>query len=135
MAHSQVRLRVALSILLVVPIGLALKFYRGPARAFLNDWTSSLAYECLWMLVAFFFVPRRRAIWRIAVGVFVATCIVEVMQLWHPPVLEAIRETFVGRCVLGTTFDPKDFAAYAVGCAIGAAWLHLLAPRESQSRL
>ena len=115
------------SLLAVVPIGLGLKFYSGPFRAFVNDWASSLAYECLWMLAAFLVFPRRSAILPIAVAVFLGTCVIEVMQLWHPPALEAIRSTFVGRCVLGTSFDPKDFAAYAVGCAIGGLWLRAIA--------
>src|SRR3954468_23084206 len=122
----RVRILTLLSLIAVVPIGLGLKFYRGPAESFINDWSSSLAYECFWMLAAFFVLPRRAAITPIAIGVFLATCVIEVMQLWHPPALEALRRTFVGRMVLGTTFDPWDFAAYAVGCAIGWMWLHLI---------
>ena len=115
-----------LSLLAVVPIGLGLKFYTGPLRAFVNDWVSSLAYECLWMLAAFLVFPRRSASLPIAIGVFLGTCVIEVMQLWHPPALEAVRSTFFGRCVLGTTFDGKDFAAYFVGCAIGCLWLRAI---------
>src|SRR3954451_19161540 len=102
---SRVRVLTAISLVAVVPIGLGLKFYRGPAQAFVNDWSSSLAYECFWMLAVFFLVPRRSAIARIALGVFLATCVIEFSQLWHPPPLEAVRRTFVGRLVLGTTFD------------------------------
>ena len=124
------RWRIILSMLVIVPIGFALKFYRGPAQGFVNNWSSSLAYEIFWMLVAFWFVPRRQAIRWITLGVFVGTCILEVMQLWHPPLLEAIRRTFIGACVLGTTFDPPDFAAYAVGCALGYGWLRGLSGRR-----
>src|SRR6476661_950984 len=101
---SRVRIYTLVSLIAVVPIGLALKFYRGPAQSFVNDWSSSLAYECFWMLAVFFFVPRRAVIPRIALGVFLATCAIEVSQLWHSPLLEAIRRTFVGRMLIGTTF-------------------------------
>jgi hypothetical protein len=47
----------------------------------------------------------------------------EFAQLWHPAWLEAIRRTFIGRCVLGTTFGWDDFPAYVVGAVLG--WMLL----------
>jgi hypothetical protein len=129
---ARARLRVVLSLLLIVPLGLAMKYYTGPARGWVNNWGSSLPYEIAWMLAIFFLIPRRWAIPRIAVGVFATTCVIELLQLWHPPFLQAIRAKLPGRLVLGTTFNPSDFAAYAVGCALGAAWLYVIAPRSSR---
>jgi len=47
-----------------------------------------------------------------------AVCVaVEVSQLYHAPAIDAARATLVGQLVLGSGFDPRDLAAYAVGVA------------------
>ncbi|HEU4642590.1 MAG TPA: DUF2809 domain-containing protein [Gemmatimonadaceae bacterium] len=52
-----------------------------------------------------------------------AICVaVEVSQLYHTPWLDALRATGIGQLVLGSGFDPRDLAAYALGVA-GAALL------------
>jgi len=47
---------------------------------------------------------------------------VELSQLIHMPALDAARATRLGHLVLGSGFDPRDFAAYAFG-VISAALL------------
>jgi hypothetical protein len=114
------------SILLVAPAGVALKLYAGPGREAINNWASSILYEVFWMLVVFLLIPKRAAITPVAAGVLAGTCVLEVMQLWHPPFLEAIRASFIGRAVIGTTFDWLDFTAYVLGCLAGWGWLRIL---------
>ena len=47
-----------------------------------------------------------------------AVCLgVEVSQLYHAPAIDAVRATLVGTLVLGSGFDLRDLAAYAVGVA------------------
>jgi len=47
-----------------------------------------------------------------------AVCLaVEVSQLYHAPAVDAVRATLVGQLVLGSGFDVRDLAAYAVGVA------------------
>jgi len=58
--------------------------------------------------------PRARLVWRSA-AVYLFCVSVEVSQLYHTPALDAIRETRVGHLVLGSGFDPRDLAAYALG--------------------
>lgn len=55
-------------------------------------------------------------------GVFVATCAVEVLQLWKAPFLEAMRATLLGRLILGNTFNWVDFPAYILGSSVGFGW-------------
>ena len=101
-------------------IGLGAKAYRGPAQLFVNHYgPASVAYEIVFMLLTFAVWPSPRFIYRIAVVVCVATSIIEILQLFHPPWLVAIRSTFLGRCVLGNSFSWMDFPAYVIGCAIG----------------
>jgi hypothetical protein len=55
-----------------------------------------------------------RCIWpgwsaaRIAWVVLAATCCLEFLQLWHPPLLETLRSHFLGATILGTTFEWSD---------------------------
>jgi hypothetical protein len=111
------RMRAALGVLLVVPLGLAVRR--------VSDFGGSILYEVLWCLAAAFVVPRWRSA-PIAIAVFAATCIVEFLQLWHPPFLQWARGHFLGRSILGTDFDWADFPSYAVGSVAGYFCLRAL---------
>ncbi len=128
------RLRIALSLLLVMAIGLGLKLYPGPYRAWFNNSAAGMAYEVFGCLAVFFSWPSRALINRIVIGVFVATCALEVLQLWRPPLLETARSTFIGKALLGTTFAWSDFVYYALGCAVGWLWLGWLAGSGDEGR-
>jgi hypothetical protein len=116
--------RIALALAVIIPLGVYTKFYRGPGAAWINDPLGSILYEVAWCLFAALLLRARPM--PIAVSVFAATCILEILQLWHPPFLEWLRSFFLGRLVLGTTFVWSDFAWYAVGSATGYALLKLL---------
>ena len=127
------RLRITLTLLGVVAFGFASKFYPGPGRWWVNNWgPASVAYEVFFMLAAFLAVPRRKAITRIAVGVFTLTCLLEFLQLWQPPWLQTIRSTLLGKALLGNTFSWWDLPAYAIGCLLGWFLLDALLPAEKQ---
>ncbi len=117
------RWKVVATLALVVPVSLALKFYPGPGRWWLNNWGASIGYEVFFVLVVFLIRPRPRAITAVAVGVCLATCALEFLQLWNPGPLAAVRSTFPGRMVLGNSFSWVDFPAYPAGCFAG--WLTL----------
>ena len=67
---------------------------------------------------------------RIAVGVLLATCVLEFLQLWHPPWLQVMRSTFLGESLFGTSFSWWDFPAYVVGAVVGWIVLRRLARSE-----
>jgi len=103
---------------LLVPAGLSTKLYAGPGAGFVRGSLGGVFYVTFWTLAALLVRPRldpRAA----AAGAFLLTCVVEVAQLWHPPLLEAARATWAGELLLGTTFSAWDFAAYATGAALG----------------
>lgn len=111
----------------VVAIGLGCKYYSGPGRDWVNNWgPASVAYELLFMLLGFALVPRRTAIARIALVVFIATCLIEFSQLWRVEWLLAVRQNLFGRLLLGSSFSWWDFPAYAVGCLTGLPLLHAI---------
>lgn len=58
-----------------------------------------------------------------ALGALAWSCGVELLQLWHPAWLDALRAALPGRLVLGTTFNWLDFPPYFAGAALAAVWL------------
>jgi len=122
--HSR-RVRAFLALVVIVPVGLLGKFYRGPGAHWVNDSAGGFFYEIAWCLLAAWAVPR----WRpapIALTVLAATCILEFLQLWHPAPLESARSHLLGSLILGTTFDWSDFPYYFAGAAAGYGVLKLI---------
>src|SRR6185437_989639 len=62
-------------------------------------------------------LPTWSAHWRAGIA-FLGCSSVEVSQLVHTPLLDAWRATTLGQLVLGSGFDVRDLAAYAVGIAL-----------------
>lgn len=115
-----VRVRAVVALAAVAALGFGAKFYPGPGSWWVNNWgPASVAYEVFFMVLVWLVVPRRDAITPIALGVCSATCVLEFLQLWHPAWLEALRSTFVGGALLGTTFSWWDLPAYPIGCLAG----------------
>lgn len=115
---SKLQRKISLILLILIPIGFYTKFYHGPAQHWVNDNLSGVLYEIFWCLVIKWIFPRVRNI-RLAIGVFSATTLLEFAQLWHPPFLEAIRLTFIGRTLIGNSFSWVDIPHYALGCLLG----------------
>ncbi len=113
--------RAVASLMVITPIGFYTKFYTGPAANWVNSSLGGVFYEIFWCVLVFLFLPNTRP-WTIAVFVFVVTCLLELLQLWHPPFLTLVRSTFIGRTVLGTSFDWVDFPHYVLGCGAGWGW-------------
>ena len=105
-------------LLLITPIGFYSKFYSGPGASWVNDSLGGVFYEIFWCLLVFLLLVNERA-WVIATSVFIITSFLEVLQLWHPEFLEIIRSYFIGRTVLGTSFNLYDFIYYFIGSGIG----------------
>lgn len=119
---NRYRFIIFLTIIIIIPLGLISKFYKGPLDQWLNNYSGGIFYEIFWILLVILINPKIppsiATTW-----VFIITAILEFLQLWHPPLLEAIRATLIGRLLIGTTFDWWDFIHYILGCAI--AWLCL----------
>ncbi len=120
------QINIIISLLIVTGMGFFFKFYGGIGRQWFNNSSAAIFYEIFWCLFAYLFVRGRNAVNQIPLWVFVITCILEFLQLWHPPLLKQIRSTLVGRLILGTTFTWWDFPYYAIGCIFGWLWLRQL---------
>ena len=119
------RLWTLVLLLIIIPIGFFTKLYSGPAKDWVNNSLGGVLYEIFWCLFIFLLFTKIR-IWVITILIFIATCVLEIMQLWHPPFLEFIRNFFLGRTLIGTSYSWLDFIYYFLGCSIGYLLLNKL---------
>jgi Protein of unknown function (DUF2809) len=121
------RRRLAFVALAVATIALGLLVHLrgaalGPvARDVLGDalWAAMIA----WWAGAL--APNARLATR-TVAAYAVCAAVETSQRYHAPALDAVRATLVGHLILGSGFDARDLAAYALGVA-GAALIEIAA--------
>lgn len=104
----------------VTPLGFLSKFYSGPGASWVADNAGGFLYVVFWIAVVLALVPRLSGA-AVAASVLIATCALEFAQLWHPPLLERIRATFLGHALLGSTFAWSDFPYYFAGALVGYA--------------
>lgn len=117
-----IRWRTFVSLLLLIPVGFSTKSYHGPGASTVNASLGGMFYVVFWCLVVrLLFMRTSKKI--LVAAVLLATCAIEFLQLWHPPLLENLRAHFIGRTILGTTFDWLDFPWYFAGAALGWFWL------------
>ncbi len=77
----------------------------------------------VWLVSAI--IPQVVLIARSAIA-YAICVLVELSQLYHAPAVDTMRATGVGRLVLGSGFDPRDFGAYAAGVACAALCARVL---------
>jgi Na+-translocating ferredoxin:NAD+ oxidoreductase RnfD subunit len=109
----------------VALMGLFSKLYTGTASHWVSNSLGGVFYEVFWCLVVFLLANRVRP-WKIAVAVFLVTCALEALQLWHPPFLVPLRNHFIGHALLGSVFIWTDFVYYVIGCVVGWMWMQSL---------
>jgi len=112
------RKTILLLLLVITPLGFYSKFYAGPGAYWVNNSLGGVLYEIFWCCAILFLVPKAKPL-IIAAWVLALTCFLETLQLWHPPFLQAIRKTFIGQTLIGTSFVWTDFIYYVTGCCIG----------------
>ena len=122
-----------LAIIIIVPIGFLTKFYLGPAHTWVNNSLGGILYVIFWSLLFFFIKPNVKPI-KITFFVFIGTCFLEFLQLWHPAILELIRSYFIGRTILGNSFSFLDLFHYFVGLVLSFILLKYLNRIEIESR-
>jgi hypothetical protein len=125
---SRRRLPLIGSLAIVVPVAFATKFYQGPGAVWVQGSLGGVLYEVFWCLALGLWLRHAPAA-GIALGVLIVTCALEFLQLWQLPVLELLREGFLGRTLLGDTFSWSDFPYYLIGSGLGWVWLTQLGPR------
>ena len=120
------RVLILLCLMVITPLGLLSKAYTGIGQQWVQDYSGDILYEIFWCLVSFWFIPSvkdlnqlRNITIKIALWVFMITCVIEVSQLWFYLVPDAIRFSLIWRLLLGSGFAWWDFPHYALGSLIG----------------
>ncbi|MEB3357546.1 MAG: DUF2809 domain-containing protein [Synechococcales bacterium] len=127
------RLALAASLIFLIPLGYWVRFF-APVPGWVRDWAGSVCYEIFWIALVALILPRVAPI-KVAIAIFLATCFIEVLQLWRSPFWQAVRATVPGRLVFGNTFRWGDFLHYLLGSWLGWLWIRWLAVRlQIQSR-
>ncbi|MEZ5071077.1 MAG: DUF2809 domain-containing protein [Bacteroidales bacterium] len=106
----------------VTVLGLATKFYEGPGQTWVHNSLGGVFYVMFWILLASLFLAGIRT-WKIALWVLLTTVALEFLQLWHPPILQSVRGTFLGAALLGNTFVWRDMLHYLAGALAGLGLL------------
>lgn len=114
-----------LFIFIIVPLGFYTKFYIGPASAWVTNSLGGIFYVVFWSLLFYLAVPQVKPLIN-ALVVFLLTCLIEFLQLWHSDFLELIRSYFIGRTILGTFFSWLDFFYYFLGFIFSILFLKSL---------
>jgi len=125
MNFDNTRIFTFFSLIIITPIGCYSKFYKGPAADWVNDSLGGTFYVIFWCLF-FFFIFNHTKPWLISTMVLLITCLLEFLQLWHPPFLNMLRNNFIGLTILGHSFNWSDFPYYFLGGVIGRFWLTAL---------
>ena len=115
------RLQCLAIILLLIPVGLICRFVPiGLPPAIVKYGGSflwaALVYWCLALLLT-----RAKPI-SIAVLALVGSTAVEFLKLFNPPALDAFRNKFAGKLMLGRYFSYTDIAVYYIAICI-ALWI------------
>lgn len=107
--------------LAVTTIAIGLWVHRGGLT--LSAAARDVTGDALWAAMMVWWVgaaiPTAPALTRGAVALTICVA-VELSQLVHASWLDAVRETTLGRLVLGSGFDRRDLLAYALGVVVAA---------------
>ncbi|NUP09751.1 MAG: DUF2809 domain-containing protein [Polyangiaceae bacterium] len=105
----------------LVTIGVGLAVHLG--GTFLPPSVRDVMGDALWAMMIAWWVaalgPQLPPVTRSLAAVAICFA-VELSQLVHTPGLDAVRRSAPGHWVLGSGFDPRDLAAYALGVAVAA---------------
>ncbi len=119
------RLLTLLSILIITLLGFYSKFYSGKEEVWINHHLGGIFYVIFWCLIVFLFFPEAKPV-IIAGWVLSITVLLEFLQLYHPKFLGLLRGSFIGKTILGTSFNLIDIIFYIIGWGIAIIWLKKL---------
>ena len=122
MHSTKTRIFTLLSILIITPLGFYSKFYTGNGETWINNHLGGTFYVVFWCLVVFLIFPKSKP-FVIAGCVLSITVLLEFLQLFHPKFLELIRGSFIGKTLIGTSFNWVDIIYYIIGWGVAILWM------------
>lgn len=115
---------ILLSLMVLVPLGLFTKIYSGAGREWVNNSCGGILYVIFFCLL-FSLIYSKTSPLKICFGVFLVTCLIEILQLWQPSFLVLLRKNFIIQILIGTTFSWIDMVYYFLGSLIAWFWLRI----------
>ena len=125
----KIRIIRVISVLFLFFLGIATKLYSGIYSEFIHNHLGGVIYVIFWILL-FSIIFSKSSNLKLSIWVFLATCAIEFTQLIHTPLLDGLREYFVIRALIGSTFNPFDFVWYLVGAILGYILINRLRKTE-----
>jgi hypothetical protein len=107
-----------LTLALLIPLGLATKFYAGPGSQLVNNHLGGVLYVVFFIFLASLVFPKVRPL-KISLIVFAVTCLLELTQMIQTTFLNQMREYFVVHALIGSSFNKMDLLYYLIGGGIG----------------
>ncbi len=120
MTFKKRRIVYGILFLLIIPLGLATRRQPQWFYTFIAEYGG----DAFWSTMFFFLF---RILWpyvvlkKIALYTFLFSVAVEISQLYHAEWIDAVRNTFPGKMLLGNTFYWTDIMCYLAGTVFG--WL------------
>jgi len=102
--------------LVTIAVGLLVHLQAAVLGPTMSDVTGDAVWAAMIVWWVGTLAPAARPMARGAAA-YAICVVVEMSQLYHAPAIDAIRATLLGRLVLGSDFDLRDLAAYAIGVA------------------
>ncbi len=117
-------------LILLIPIGLGTKYYSGIGYRWVNNSFGDILYIIFWSLLLFLLVPKLKIHVNV-ITIVLITSLLEILQLVKTDFLIQIRQTFLGKLLLGTTFVWSDFLYYLIGGLVSYMILKIYSKNES----
>ncbi|MBN1466002.1 DUF2809 domain-containing protein [candidate division KSB1 bacterium] len=111
------RISTILVLLILIPIGLATKFYHGPGSTWVQLYAGDIFYPMFWFFLGLLLFPRTRPL-SMSAFVFIFSTAIEFSQLFDGALLTQLRRSFLGRTLVGTSFAAQDILYYLIGCLL-----------------
>ena len=125
-------LKIVLVLLILVPLGFATKFYHGPAAYWVNNYAGDVLYPMFWFFLLAAAFPKlsyKTTAWI----VFLFSSADEVSQLFQFPFLQFLRQSFIGRTIVGSGFQWADFFYYAAGSFLALLLAEIVLKNKPQA--
>ncbi len=105
-------------LIILIPIGICTKYYSGTFSEFMHHYAGGFIYVVFFIMLASVFFPKKNP-GTLALAVFLVTSLIECSQLVQNQFINDIRQYFLVRALIGTTFVIYDFPVYMAGAVSG----------------
>ncbi len=108
----------AFALIVTVVVGLGSRAYAGFGANFIHLYVGDVLYATMYYWIIRGLAPSKSRY--LAAGLALIICfVIEIMQWYHVPWIDAVRATRLGGLILGFGFLWSDLVCYALGVFLG----------------